>query len=278
MSSYVDLRIIQKFKEKVGPFEYSKLIQQLKGLNKNSKAIYVAAPLLRAIIDTIPPLLGFNTFTEVVSQYPWDNSKRANIKKLQEFRNEGDSSLHTQISNKRDYIGDLPPNHCMNTLLEECLKHGELGNLQSSEKLWAEKKKPKPSIDVTLKVDTTSWQNYSAGRYMFFSFRVFLHIDNSNSSKSDYIGAIMEGNTGNETWRSTYFVFDDPLNTNLKPNELLKIEAEDIRDISVLFSDIEPRTSPEQNRFRPVGGTNVYKVLVKTKRGYEFPLEVKMES
>jgi hypothetical protein len=277
MSDYVDPAIIQGFRVKGKPFEYSKLVKQLEGLNKNSGDIYTAAPLLRAIIDTTSPLLGFITFDQVASQHTWDNSKRKNIKTLQEFRNEGDSSLHTQISSKKDYIGDLPPNHCLNTLLEECLKHGELKDLLASEKLKEDQRKPKPSVEVTLKEDVTNWQNYSAGRYMFYSFRVFLHIDNYNSSKSDYISVTMEGNAGTETWKSTYFVFDDPHNTNMKPNEPLKIEPEDIRDISVFFSDVEPRTSPQEHRFRPVGRTNIYKVLVKTKSGHEFPLEVKME-
>lgn len=276
MSKYIDPAIIQGFRNKGEPFEYSKLIRQLEGLNKNSKDIYTAAPLLRAIIDTTPPLLGFITFDQVVSHYPWDNSKRTNVKALQQFRNEGDSSLHTLISNKKDYIGSLPPNHCINTLLTECLKHGEVKDLVAAEKLKSEKKEPKPSIQVTLKEDTTNWQNYSAGRYMFYSFRVFLHIDNYNSSKSDYISVTMEGCSDKETWKSNYFVFDDPANTQMKPNEPLKIEAEEIRDISVFLSDIEPRSMPHEHRFRPVGGTNVYKVIVETKSGHKFPLDVKM--
>jgi hypothetical protein len=276
MNKYIDPAIIQGFRSKSKPFEYSKLIQQLEGLNKNSNDIYTAAPLLRAIIDTTPPLLGFTTFDEVASQHTWDNSKRKNIKTLQEFRNEGDSSLHTQISSKKDYIGELPASHCLNTLLEECLKHGEFKDLLASDELRAEKRRSKPSIAVTLQTDTTNWQNYSVGRYIFYSFRVFLHIDNFKGS-TDYISAFMEGDVNSETWKSNYFVFDDPRNTNLKPNEQLKIEAEDIRDILVFFSDIEPRTNPQEHRFRPAAGTNIYKIIVKTKSGYEFPFEVKME-
>ena len=275
MNKYVDPTIIQGFRDKGKPFEYSKLIQQLEGLNKNSRSIYTAAPLLRAIIDTTPPLLGFITFDQVASQYSWDSSKRFNIKALQDFRNEGDSSLHTQISNKKDYIGDLPSSHCINTLLEECLKHGQSEDFLASEELRT-KRKSKPTIEVILKEVTTSWQNYSAGRYMFYSFRVFLHIDNFNSSKSDYISVSMEGNTDTETWKSNYFVFDDSNNTNMQPNEALKVEAEDVRDIPVFLTDVEPRAHPQGHRFRPVGGTNIYKVIVETKSGQEFSLEVRL--
>lgn len=277
MNNYVDPSIIQGFRDKEKPFEYSKLIKQLEGLNKNSGEIYVAAPLLRAILDTTPPLLGFTTFDEVVSLHSWDNSKRANIRKLQEFRNEGDSSLHTQISNKNDYLGALPPDHCLNTLLEEYLKHGDIEDLVNAGKLRLAKKELKPRIEITLKETTTSWQNYSAGRFMFFSFRIFLHIDNFGF-KTDYItNVIMEGTTSTEFWKSNYFVFDDPSNTQMNPNDPLKVNPDDIRDIAVFFSDIEPRSMPHEHRFRPAGGTNIYKVIVETKSGYKFPLEVKME-
>ncbi len=277
MSGYIDSTIITGFQNKFGPFEYSKLIEQLKGLNKNCNNIYVAAPLVRAIIDTTPPLLGFTTFDEVVSHHSWDTSKRVNIKKLQEFRNESDSSLHTQISNKKDYIGNLPPNHYLNTLLEECLKHGEIKDLKSSEILKSKKKTPKPSIQITLKEITTSWQNYSAGRFMFYSFRVFLHIDNYDSSKPDYVSVTMEGSFKGETWKSSYFVFDNPKDTQLDPNEPLKINAGDDMDIRVFLSDTEPRISSQEHRFRPIGGINIYKVIVNTKSGHQFPFEVTME-
>ena len=60
----------------------------------------------------------------------------------------------------------------------------------------------------------------------------------------------------------------------MQPNEALKVEAEDVRDIPVFLTDVEPRAHPQGHRFRPVGGTNIYKVIVETKSGQEFSLEV----
>lgn len=277
MKQYVDPSIIERFEKKAGPFNYEKLIKQLVALNKIYNDVYASAPLIRAIIDTTPPLLGYISFEQIVSHHPWDNSKRVNLRKLLDFKNEGDSSLHTLISSKKDHIGELPPSHCLNTLLEECLNHGETSDQSKANKLILERKAPKPLIKISLKESMTSWQRYSAGRFSFYSFSVHLNIDNFNNNKSDYITNVkIEGDDGKGSWESAYFVFDDPQNPQMNPNEQLKVNAEEERDIRVLLSDIDPRSSSYEHRLRPVGGASNYKVIAQTKSRNIFEFWVKM--
>lgn len=57
--------------------------------------------LIRTLIDHIPPIFGFNTFSEVVNNYNWTKSKKELMKRLESsLRHIADSYLHTKIKNK----------------------------------------------------------------------------------------------------------------------------------------------------------------------------------
>jgi len=73
-------------------------------------------------LTTSPPILGCATFTEVANGYRWGRTDRAYVKRLLDFKLQGDDVLHRQISDKADLLGmdDLPPRAWLNRLLQEC--------------------------------------------------------------------------------------------------------------------------------------------------------------
>ena len=103
-----------------------KLLQLIIELNENfdSKNAYASHALLRAILDHIPPIMGFSTFAEVANNYSWGRTDRGYIKKLADFRLQGDDALHRPISPDLDILRfeDLPPPIWINRLLQECAR------------------------------------------------------------------------------------------------------------------------------------------------------------
>jgi hypothetical protein len=103
-----------------------KLLQLIAELNENyaSKNVYSCHALLRAILDHVPPVLGFQSFTQVGSNYPWKRTDKGYIKKLEAFRDQGDDALHRPISADADVLRfeDLPVPVALNRLLLECAK------------------------------------------------------------------------------------------------------------------------------------------------------------
>jgi len=101
-----------------------KLLYLIKELNGNyaRRNTYSAHALLRAILDHIPPMLGYSDFTAAANNYPWSRTDKAYMRKLKGVRLQGDDVLHRQISTKVDVVrfGDLPTGAALNRLLHEC--------------------------------------------------------------------------------------------------------------------------------------------------------------
>ncbi len=84
-------------------FDLLKLIKLLEELNSASKEmnVFTIAMLLRSIIDHIPPIFNFKTFSEVANNYTWSKSNRELMLRLDNsLRNIADSYLHTKIRKK----------------------------------------------------------------------------------------------------------------------------------------------------------------------------------
>lgn len=278
-SQYINQSIINDFKKKTGPFNYAKLISFLVSLNylHQEGSAETSAILIRAILDHIPPLFGFKSFDEIVNNYPWTPSHKEYMKRLLDFKNEGDDMLHTQISNRRTHIqlNDLPAGIRINTLLEECLKKGSKEDLQTWESLRKLKTQIKPpQISISFKDESFSWQNYSVARYCWNSFLAHLHVDSCSNSKPDYITDIYLTATNDfgEPWRTNNFIFEtkEPI-----VNEPLEIPPDKIFDIKVFVSDQAPNNIDE-HRFKPGLDTDTCKLIIETRKGV--PIELKVKS
>ncbi|MEW6193614.1 MAG: hypothetical protein AB1521_00480 [Bacteroidota bacterium] len=96
-------RISELYNVNSTQYDLSKLRQLLKELNYSAKHknIYSIAMIIRAILDHVPPIFGFNTFQEVVNNYSWSKSNKELISRLESsLRNIADSYLHTKIKKK----------------------------------------------------------------------------------------------------------------------------------------------------------------------------------
>lgn len=85
------------------PFDTTKLVRMCEELNiaYNNKCNTTIAMITRAIMDHVPPLLGFSTFAEIANNYKGTRSFTDSMKHLEEsLRNIADSILHTPIRNK----------------------------------------------------------------------------------------------------------------------------------------------------------------------------------
>lgn len=85
---------------------------------------YAALALLRAILDHIPPVLGYGSFKEVVSNHAWSRTDKDHMKSLLAYKPLGDDALHRMISSEFDALGiaDAPPRQWINRLLQELAK------------------------------------------------------------------------------------------------------------------------------------------------------------
>ncbi|NTU73267.1 hypothetical protein HGB07_03805 [Candidatus Roizmanbacteria bacterium] len=82
-----------------------------------------AHALIRALLDHIPPLFGYNTFAQVTNNYHWSQTDKKRIEQLNTlFRFDADEALHAPIS-KRDTSADMHSigiiRHTLNVILEE---------------------------------------------------------------------------------------------------------------------------------------------------------------
>jgi hypothetical protein len=111
-------------KDGVSQLDCAKLLQLIHELNDNyaRENAYGSHALLRAILDHIPPILGYTDFAQVANNYRWARADKRYIKRLLDFKLQGDDVLHRQISEKADLLGmdDLPPRAWVNSLLREC--------------------------------------------------------------------------------------------------------------------------------------------------------------
>lgn len=81
-------------------FDLGRLLALLRELNVAYKtnSFMAVAMLVRSVIDHIPPILGFRTFNEVVSNYPGTKSFRKSMEHLNlSLRNIADAHLHVPI-------------------------------------------------------------------------------------------------------------------------------------------------------------------------------------
>jgi hypothetical protein len=103
--------------------ESKKLLQLVRELNENyaSGNVYACHALLRAALDHVPPIFGKSNFRSVADQYGWSVTDRKYVKRLEEFRVQGDDALHRQIREREDilHFDDLPPRVWVNRLLDE---------------------------------------------------------------------------------------------------------------------------------------------------------------
>lgn len=100
---YVDRKRVTGLKKKKSTYDFSRLIQILMELDDAfAAANYISVILLvRAVLDHVPPIFGFNTFNEVVNSYKGTRSFRDSMTHLENSsRKIADSYLHTKIRNK----------------------------------------------------------------------------------------------------------------------------------------------------------------------------------
>ncbi|MFA5750423.1 MAG: hypothetical protein WC895_04330 [Candidatus Shapirobacteria bacterium] len=276
---YIKKEIITGFQNKGKPFDYTKLISLINGLNNNysDRDAYTCSVLIRAIIDIIPPLLGLTTFNEVVSQYGWGETNGKYMKMLLDFKNDGDGTLHNQISEDKDFLGIdkiTMLGNILNILLQECLKRGGLNELTKAKEQRKLQSIPLSKINVTIVEEKNDgWQNYSIGFYMGYSFKFVLNVDNFNSNKPDYLTLSLKAtNADGKAWESSHFIFETE-----KPeqNVPFKIDASEEKKVTVVLSDQEFSHNNISHRFKPDLDRDTMILCVNTKSGKIFDLPVK---
>jgi len=102
--SFVDPSRIEELSQvKNADFDLRKLIRFCEELNicYQNECYLAVAILTRALIDHIPPILAFNTFSEVVNNYAGTKSFKDHMKRLEDSsRKIADAHLHTGIRSK----------------------------------------------------------------------------------------------------------------------------------------------------------------------------------
>lgn len=275
---FIDNEIINSFKEKASPFDYTKLISLLNSLNHNYKKHnqYTCSVLIRSIVDITPPLLGLSTFNDVVSVYNWSKTNTRNMKMLLDFKNDGDSTLHSQISEDRDFL-DIDKitvfRNILNILLQECLKKGGIDELRASNELRKQNKIPSPKIIISL-VDEKNdgWQHYAVGFYMGYGFSFVLNVDNFNNQKPDYLKASLEARDPvGEKWKADFFIFETE-----KPTQNLqyRINEGEEKKVKLFLSDQEFSHNPQEHRFKPNLDKDSLVLIISTKSGINFKFPI----
>lgn len=126
-SLYIRDEIIEAIKQKKEGFNYKKLLKLISELNKNylDSNVYSCLALIRAITDHVPPLLGYNTFEELASNYKGKKTDKDYMFGLLRDRPVSDDSLHRSISKSEDLIemDNIPNKQFLNRLLQECIDH-----------------------------------------------------------------------------------------------------------------------------------------------------------
>jgi hypothetical protein len=125
-SDYVDPAVTASLAAKASaqgldPTKLTRLIFELNDNYTRSNA-YAAHALLRALLDHIPPLLGYIDFKAAASSYSWGRTDRNYARRLADFKFQADDALHRQISAKTDLLSmdDMPPRVWVNRILQEC--------------------------------------------------------------------------------------------------------------------------------------------------------------
>ncbi|WIY05524.1 hypothetical protein QRX60_17345 [Amycolatopsis mongoliensis] len=106
-------------------FNCEKLLQLIAELNDNyaHEKTYSSHAILRAILDHVPPIFGFDDFKEAANNYGWGSRNDKNyMTRLLEFKTQAHDVLHRQISRKASLLRfvDMPASVAVNTLLRAC--------------------------------------------------------------------------------------------------------------------------------------------------------------
>jgi len=210
-NSYINKDIKKGFLAKRDDFNYKKLIGLLSELNSNYTLgnTYASMMLVRAVLDHVPPLLGYDTFEEIVNNYSWSRTDKKYMKSLMDFKNEADDALHRPISGDDDFldIDSLPKRNRVNRLLEECLKVG--GTIKPKQYSKINKQVTHSNIKIKLAKETIRWANFSTSRGVWSSFKVDLEIDNYRSNKPDYISVSVRANLlDGSKWIGNHYIFN----------------------------------------------------------------------
>jgi hypothetical protein len=275
--TYVKTSIIKGFENKSDVYNYKKLASILHELNYNYSRgnSYSSSMLIRVVLDHTPPLFGYLKFNEVVNNRTWSKSDRKHIRKLYDFRIVADDALHRPISDVEDLIemDSIPEPIHLNTYLQLALNINQ-------KKLFTKKKDLKPivkkdkTIVFLLKKEIT-WADYSAGRHIWPSFRVWLKIDNFNNDKPDYFNARLEARWTDGTWSAENFIFEETSNPSTrKVNEHLRVEANEERDVCLFISDKSPKDS-DKKRKMPNIDRDTLKLIIFAKGGYRCVIQIK---
>jgi len=279
ITPYVVQSIIDGFINKRDKFNYKKLNQLLNELNDNyaKKRQYCCAMLIRAVLDHTPPLLGFVTFEQVVKDYAWNKTDKAQMRSLLIFKDDAHDALHRIISEDEDLLelDNLPTSNRFNRLLQECLKKGENTEFVKAKQLIS-RKEPKVTTKIEISLvesGTQSWQNYSIGHYMAYSFKFVLDIDNFKSTKLDYVSVYLKADSKDGKWMGEHYVFET-LNSNA--DTPCEIEAGRQNKVTVCVSDQAFGRGHDNHRFRPNIDMDTLVLCVVTKSGetFNFPIKV----
>jgi hypothetical protein len=84
-------------------FDFKKLIRLCEELNSchKNKNYYAAAMLIRAILDHVPPIFGFQSFSQIANNYAGTRTFRQQMEHLENSsRKIADAHLHTMIRSK----------------------------------------------------------------------------------------------------------------------------------------------------------------------------------
>jgi hypothetical protein len=124
---YAKEELIAEFEQLdgAGGLHTDKLVGLLNELNFNfahGKPL-ACSSLLRAVLDHVPPGFGFPVgtgFATVVAQGSWGRTDKNYLKRLAEFKDQGDDVLHRQMDQRRSRIDmdDMPAPAALNAMLD----------------------------------------------------------------------------------------------------------------------------------------------------------------
>lgn len=125
--NYVNDKYFKRLRKKKDKFDFSRLLKMLIELNDAFyRKNYISVILIvRAILDHVPPVFGFNTFVELANNYKGSKSFKASMINLENSsRNIADSYLHTAIRKKESLPGvnQVDFSNDLDVLLSEILR------------------------------------------------------------------------------------------------------------------------------------------------------------
>jgi hypothetical protein len=123
---YIDRAIAAAVTARAGMlgFDSAKLARLVDELNDSYARgnAYAAHALLRAILDHVPPMLGFTDFKAAANNHSWGKTDKNYARRLLDFKLQADDALHRQISARTGLLTmeDMPPRVWVNRILQEC--------------------------------------------------------------------------------------------------------------------------------------------------------------